>query len=216
MLTDALIDTHGRAISNEKLYSIFNGLSVPLAAQRITDLLNTDEVETIWEEVMIELELCISLVFKPVLHHLRSLLVDPGKFLILWKSVLGTVGLLLGDIDGDEANFPHMRTMDNLLSTTKELASEHLRNAVMVLTASKIISGESNDDGTDISSVTWNFISNMEYCREHVEEWKHAAVLEEDMIDNDKQKDKSVGSSEEGFDDLVIVSEVGEDTCESS
>ena len=217
MLTDALIDNHGKSIPENQLYSILYGLSVPLAARRIADLLKTQEVETIWEEIMIELELCISLIFKPLLHHLRHLLNDPDNFLRLWKSILEAVALLLGDKQGDDASTAsHDRTMDNLLLTTKELAKEHLRNAVMVLSASSIISGESSEDGTDISSVTWNSIQSMEFCKVYVEEWKQTALEGDENLAMSKEN-KSEGShmdSEVTFEDLVIVS--GEDTCESS
>jgi len=218
MLTDVLIDNHGRLLAQNKLYSILNDISIPLASQRIKGLLKTEEVESMWEEIMIELELCISLIFKPLLHHMRYLLRTQESFIHLWKSILSAVSLLLSDKDEDVEDASNARTMDNLLSTSKELAKEHLRNAVMVLSASGLITGKSEKNGTDVSSITWSAIESMEFCKPFVEEWKQSTMEDNEnlKVNLQNERDKSHKESEASFDDLVIVSEGGEDTCESS
>merc|ERR1719203_408215 len=73
-------------------------------------------------------------------------------------------------------------TRAKLFQTTKELGSEHLRNAVMVLAAMGVITNNGNDptsekldDAQEISSMTWAAIGSIGYCKPHLEEWKSCA-----------------------------------------
>merc|ERR1712129_31368 len=78
--------------------------------------------------------------------------------------------------------------MERLLLTTKELANEHLRNAIMVLVACGVLKGQTGGivlDGDDeeemnnftenLSTLTWNSIESMEFCKKFVDEWKTLA-----------------------------------------
>ena len=64
-----------------------------------------------------------------------------------------------------------------LFSTTKELASEHLRNAVMVLAAMGVLTADDDStyDTQEISSVTWAAIGSIGYCKPVLDEWKRSA-----------------------------------------
>merc|ERR1711862_437913 len=153
------------------------------------------------------LEVCISLIFKPFLHHLKVFLKDgDDKLITIWKSVLKAMVLLLGGTSkasGSQSKLSNMdveesldrsnstiTSMSELLITTKELASEHLRNAVMVLVASSILKSPSDNsnDGTDnesnITSYTWKCIANMDFCKDHVKEWERSAALMSSGISN--------------------------------
>jgi len=184
MLTDAVTDRQGAAVAPWQLYTIVQNTCVCVAGFRINALLKYEDIEE-FEEIMIELELCISLVFKPLLHYLKTLVQVEDKFPILWESVLHVMEQLLGDetisSPSHEASDKilvqqNSLTRENLLTTTKELGSEHLRNAVMVLMSYGIIDGEGSSPSKthDLSALTWNAISSMSFCSVSVEEWKQS------------------------------------------
>mmetsp|Transcript_22013 Transcript_22013/g.45496 ORF Transcript_22013/g.45496 Transcript_22013/m.45496 type:complete len:187 (+) Transcript_22013:5077-5637(+) len=173
MLTDALIDRHGRYLQDEDICKIFTDICIPLAGDRMKDLLEAcSEPDIRAEEIWIELEMCISLIFKPFLHHLKRLLTINDEFAGIWVSMLGVMTLLLGEDmspeeDGDEL------TRERLLWTTKELGSEHLRNAILVLAACGILK---SPDAGEISALTWNSIDDMAFCQKYVGDWKDAVT----------------------------------------
>lgn len=252
MLTDAIIDRHGRAVSDRDLCHIVRHTCVALAGKRMSALLcagNSANFADHWEETMIELELCISLVFKPLLHHLKTLITVEEEFAPLWSSVLSVMSQLLGDCgqntppgQGDDQRQHHpleqdrAMTRDKLLLATKELGSEHLRNAVMVLIACGVLSGEDpgssetkvRGEDDDFSSRTWASIANMEFCRDRVGEWRQSAVVQcvadvggagvgthsGDSPGKDALNDTSVPEDGLETDGTVLVSEGGENTCE--
>jgi hypothetical protein len=181
LLTDTLLDKNSRCIPVEGgLCNILSNICIPLAGKRITDLLRIPrEMENDLEETLIEVELCISLLFKPFLHHLKALVTVKQEFVGMWISLLGIMTQLLGDEIASDQKFGkgHVVTRASLFSTTKELASEHLRNAVMVLAAMGvlIVDGDSKSESQEISSVTWAAIGSIGYCKPLLEEWKVSA-----------------------------------------
>ena len=213
MLTDAMIDKHGQAISSTHLCTLINEMCIPLAEKRITALLNSSQLlvdSSNSEEIMIELEACISLIYKPFLHHLKVFLkTKDDKWITIWKSMLKAMNLLLtGTLTASTTEMPSnsnnpedsvenldasMASLNELLQTTKELASEHLRNAVMVLVASDVLQSPSKDMmeseaniETNITAYTWKYIENMEFCKNHVKEWERsAAIMTNEAIIND-------------------------------
>jgi len=193
LLTDTLLDRHGSRIPVDRgLCEIMNNICIPLAGERITDLLSIPyDVQNDLEETLIELELCISLLFKPFLHHLKALISVKQEFIGIWISMLGVMTQLLGEESLSQSN-DHMNgalredgavTRAKLFQTTKELGSEHLRNAIMVLAAMGMLVDNDNDDSTniisdgaqEISSVTWAAIGSIGYCKPYLEEWKSSA-----------------------------------------
>jgi hypothetical protein len=185
MLTDVVTDRHGAAIAPWQLYAIVQNTCVSVAAFRIKTLLKCEDVDE-FEEIMIELKLCISLVFKPLLHHLKALIQVEEKFPILWQTVLQVMELLLGDdtssttVKGNGRKNINQETLtrENLLMTTKELGCEHLRNAVMVLMSYGIIEDDAALSKTrDLSALTWETIGSIPYCSESVGEWKQSGKL---------------------------------------
>lgn len=175
MLTDAIIDRHGKYLPDEEICKIFTDICVPLAGDRMKDLLAaTAEPDMRAEEILIELEMCISLLFKPFLHHLKRLLTMDKAFVDIWVNMLGVMTLLLGeDIapqgEGDEL------TPERLLWTTKELGSEHLRNAILVLAACGVLK---TPDAGEVSALTWNSIDDMAFCQKYVAEWQQQGLKE--------------------------------------
>ncbi|KAL3795042.1 hypothetical protein HJC23_006363 [Cyclotella cryptica] len=175
LLTDALLDRHGTCVPESTICGIIEGISVPLAGKRITDLLRTRHDENDFENTMDELELCIGLLFKPLLHHLKTLLSVESEFLGIWISLLGIMTQLLGDepYAGGSRIPGAIMTRESLLQRTKELGSEHLRNAIMVLSALGVLAEEGSD--AEISSVTWAAIGSIGYCKPLIDEWKQSA-----------------------------------------
>jgi len=173
MLTDAIIDRHGKYLPDDEICKIFTDICVPLAGDRMKDLLAaTAKPDMNAEEILIELEMCISLLFKPFLHHLKRLLTMGETFVGIWVNMLGVMTLLLGeDIapqdEGDEL------TPERLLWTTKELGSEHLRNAILVLAACGVVK---TPDAGEISVLTWNSIDDMAFCQKYVAEWQQQGL----------------------------------------
>ncbi|KAL9186953.1 hypothetical protein ACHAXT_010673 [Thalassiosira profunda] len=185
LLTDTLLDRHGSKIPVDSgLCEIMNTICIPLASKRITDLLRIPyDVQNDLEENMIELELCISLLFKPFLHHLKALVSVEQEFVGIWISMLGIMTQLLGEESKQSAEENAavreggLVTREKLFLTTKELGSEHLRNAVMVLSAMGVLVGDVDtaSEAQEFSSVTWSAIGSIGYCKPYLDEWKSSA-----------------------------------------
>lgn len=134
------------------------------------------------EETMIELELCISLLFKPFLHHLKALVSAKQEFVGIWISMLGILTQLLGDEPSQKKEDVEdgVVSRSTLFKTSKELASEHLRNAIMVLAAMGVLIGNDSDstgpaEANEVSSVTWAAIGSIGYCKPYLDEWRSSA-----------------------------------------
>jgi len=181
LLTDMVLDRHGTCIPLLSLCEIMNSICIPIAGERITDLLRIPRnADVDLEEIMIELELCISLLFKPFLHHLKNLVSLEQEFLGIWISMLGIMTHLLGDDEApmEEDDYDDgIMTREKLFRLTQELGSEHLRNAVMVLIAMNVLVNEDDDEAepSQISSATWAAIGSIGYCRPLIDEWKGTA-----------------------------------------
>ena len=182
-LTDAFIDKSGVSVPPEHLCGAMRNICVPLAGARLASLLADDRViAEHMEEVMIEVELCISLVYKALLHHLKRILNAEADLLGVWTSLLTVMEMLLGGADTDSQSLEDGELVDSrgmtpgqLRRSTKELASEHLRNAVMVLIASGVLK-DVPESTEDISAVTWDSVNKMDFCKAQAEEWKQSAA----------------------------------------
>lgn len=219
MLMDTINDKHRRVVSKENILLIINDICIPLAAKRISELLrNSHSIKgAFWEETMIELELCVSLIFKPFLQNLSVLREDETSLLTTWKSLLDASALLLGDErpsdevnDSNQASDDNM-TIDKLLLTTKDLASERLKNAIIVLVSSGVLKeSSSTQEESTLSLTTWNSIQQMKFCAANIEEWKLVASgsTTTDLVHTTSEKGKEINSNH--------IPDGGENTCESS
>ena len=176
LLTDTILDRHGSSIPVASLYEVLNDICIPIAGDRIADLLRRIPSPSDLDDTLIELELCISLLFKPFLHHLKALISVKQEFIAVWISMLGIMTQFLSDggtEDDVATDDDEQMSSAKLFQTTKELGSEHLRNAVMVLAAMGVLGGgdeaEADSDG-DISDVTWKAIGSI--SKSLVDEWK--------------------------------------------
>mmetsp|Transcript_49479 Transcript_49479/g.73587 ORF Transcript_49479/g.73587 Transcript_49479/m.73587 type:complete len:488 (+) Transcript_49479:35-1498(+) len=227
MLTDAIIDRHGGAIPTEQLFAVVHNSCISVAGIRISALLKSDNIEGQWEEVMIELKLCISLVFKPFLHHLKILIQIEDKFATLWESMLNVMEQLLGDEtsvtdfqDSPKQKVSAHMNRDMLLMTTKELGSEHLRNAVMVLMTYGVLESEASPSSksSDLSALTWTTIGSMGYCRNSIAEWKQSGHNvrgnNKGDIDSSKEEKGRHTLSDTSNEDASVVDNLASDVPE--
>jgi hypothetical protein len=171
VLTDLFLDKNGGSVPPAHLSSVLSDVCVPLAGRRILKLQLGEGRFQSSDELMIEFELCIGLIFKPLRHHLQNLLANPsgeGIFSV-WKSILSALEELLCDDDkkkkslggsssslaappedGQRKPAAAAAIPKNLRDTMNNLANEHLRNAIEVLIASGILQSDSADgDGGD-------------------------------------------------------------------
>jgi hypothetical protein len=180
MFTDSIVDRHGQDIPIDDLCILLNSVCLPMAGARITELIQHQmKLKFDHEEILIEMELCISAIFKPFLHYLKRLANNPEHLATVWMSMLDSMTELLKQ---EAASNPKKYTNPNMspsaqLNATKQLATEHLRNAIMILMAKGIVSNEATD-GNELSTKTWNAIENISYIKDLIPEWKQSGNLE--------------------------------------
>jgi len=153
------------------LCEVLGKVCIPLAGERIEELkkglTHADELET----TMVEVELCVSLIFKPLRHHMKILInEDSSVFLAMWVPILNVVKEIL---ESPSSKSPLSQKMTH---DTCELTMEHLRNVIMVLSSFGVLKGESEEyaEGS-ISAQTWSSIEQIEHCKKFIKEWKSAA-----------------------------------------
>ena len=178
MLVNCSIETLGSAVPVTYFCADMVEVFVPVAGRRIASLRNGEAIVESADELMIEFELCIKLIFKPLRHHITRVAEAKGDVITLWKSVLGVLEDLLGD---EKASVPpqnpdgHSLMSDKLAKTMNELASEHLQNAITFLAAEQLIAGSEPKAAGDFTAVTWDSVGRMGFCKNSVKGWKDAA-----------------------------------------
>ena len=174
MLVDALIDRHFDAVSINELCHILTNICLPRTGQRFEELAKQYGEGTLsHDEMMIEFELCISMVFKPFLHHIKKISSNSKELAMIWISVLDVIAKLLDHpIDGKISNDP------SILQTSKELATERLRNALVVLVANGVLrcDADGNENPNDFGYLTWKRIGQIQYCEKHISDWKQISL----------------------------------------
>jgi hypothetical protein len=130
------------------------------------------------DELMIEFELCIGLIFKPLRHHLKNVLATDGSLSSIWQSVLSVLEDLLNEPERNSPiSEPKEMIPENLKATMNDLANEHFQNAIMVLISAGVLLADSKSPG-DISAITWESVGRMGINEGSVVEWKQAAGQE--------------------------------------
>jgi len=177
MLRDSLVDKYSEEAPIKELCRILNGICMPIISQRISELVQHQTMLKFdQEEILIELELCISAIFKPFLHHLEKLSSDIGELTSVWISLLSTLSHLLGKESSKDIQ--QKKSINNMLKVTKDLATERLRDSVMILISRGILKCDDDvvtqNGGDGISSITWKTVSNISYCKHLVPEWRQS------------------------------------------
>jgi len=148
-----------------------------MAENRIIELVEKQaELNFGHEEVMIEFELCISAIFKPFLHYLKRLEKSQKALITVWMSMLSIMTKLMSAEVDKGGMIPA-----NLLTASKQLATEHIRNAIMILMSKGIILCEAGN-GDDISSLTWTALENISYVKHLIPEWKESGTMKTETV----------------------------------
>jgi hypothetical protein len=145
-----------------------------------------DASVTTTDQLMMEFELCIGLIFKPLRHHLKNLNKNCGSsgsnLFLIWRSVLSVLEELLCDPHSSvsEPSTPEQRKAamipDNLKATMDSLASEHFQNAIQVLITNGVLSSEPQSPG-DITALTWASVVRMGVISDgDLQAWKQKAA----------------------------------------
>lgn len=157
--------------------SVLSEVCVPLAGRRIARLQLGEGQFQSSDELMIEFELCIGLIFKPLRHHLQTFQrASLGGLSSVWKSVLRVLEEMLRS-DGrttDSSPEKPKGIPDGLKATMHNLANEHLRNAIVVLMSAGVIESDAKPLG-DITSATIESVSRMGISEGILEELKQAS-----------------------------------------
>jgi len=165
MICDVVVDKRATYLSDDQLRAVVGSACIPLACTCINttfdDLVETDEVHH-------GLELCIALIFKPMLHHVKRIASD-GSFETIWKSVLKAMEGLLGK--EAKASDGSRDVSEEFLTSVKGVGSQQLCNALVVLSAAGIISADNGGGADGVSSLTWSAINNMTFLKNQIDDW---------------------------------------------
>jgi hypothetical protein len=130
------------------------------------------------DQLMMEFELCVGLVFKPLRHHLKNI-VDggsAGSVPSIWLSILVVLEDLFSDKMRDTAsqNQDTLQVIpDALKATMNSLANEHLQNAVMVLLSVGLLDADDSKIAPgDVTTKTWELLHRMGLKDSDVQRWK--------------------------------------------
>ena len=135
MLTDSFLENQGGLIPVPHLCHALRELCIPLAGQRILELRSPGDGAEYQDEVMIELELCIGLIFKPFRHHIQNIVQEGTDALIsLWASMLDILKKILTEARPEtEVDEYERDDSKDVVKSSNALTLEHLRNVIMVL-----------------------------------------------------------------------------------
>lgn len=184
MLTDLFLEKQNSVVPVQHLCTALSEICIPLAGRCILGLQKdggSGNSTSSQDELMIEFELCIGLIFKPLRHHLHSILAEPNtqvRLVAIWKSILVFLEDLLGVAAREnqqqqhEDHFEDALLPESLRATMRDLATEHLQSAIVMLKSVGVIVGEASASGDDISSITWNSVSRMDISEATVKEWR--------------------------------------------
>ena len=127
------------------------------------------------DELLIEFELCIGLIFKPLRHHLKNVVSTGASLPQIWKSILSVLEDLLSAKQDGEQNEEERRPIPvGLKQTMDNLANEHFQNAIKVLLAAGVLLADSKTPG-DLSALTWEAAGRMGISESALKEWKQEA-----------------------------------------
>jgi len=179
VLTDLFLDKHAGQIPVELLCEILGRVCIPLSGELIQgirreDTIHPDQLDV----VMIEVDLCVSLIFKPLRHHMKNIInYNSSTFLSLWVPTLKVIKNILDEDSTENNRSSKSPSSHKMTCDIRELTVEHLRNVIMVLSSFGILKGLPGEYADDsISDQTWSLIEHIGYCKKYVKEWKNAAT----------------------------------------
>ena len=111
MLTDTFLDKRAGVIPLNHLCRALDGTCIPLAGNRITESKKAVMHVNNLDEVMIELDLCVGLMFKPLRHHMEKIANEDRAAL---KSVWGCVLQVLLETMGQPEDEPTIKPRNTI------------------------------------------------------------------------------------------------------
>jgi hypothetical protein len=182
---------------------ILSEICIPLAGRRIIQLQkysNAKDVSiTSIDQLMMEFELCIGLIFKPLRHHLPNIIattttigIAPNGYLsLIWLAVLSvlenlfhpsTAATIEHDPIGDEYNSDRHNSVlsDDLIATMNSLVKEHLQSAIQALVSLGVLSFPMTSPSSELSpgdideaitKQTWIAVRKMGITDKEIQEW---------------------------------------------
>lgn len=179
MLATCSIGTVGSAVPVTYFCADMVELFIPVAGRRIAALRSGEAKVESTDEIMIEFEQSVKLIFKPLRHHIMRIVEANGDAVSLWKAVLGVLEGLLADEKGrapPKSPDGHDLVSDKLAKTMNELANEHLQNAITLFIEKGLITGSDPTTPGDFTAVTWDSVGRMGFCKSFVSGWKEKAA----------------------------------------
>lgn len=190
-------------IPTDQLCLVLSEICIPLAGRRIVQLQNysnssKDVSITSIDQLMMEFELCIGLIFKPLRQHLPSIIVTTdttvaapnGYLTLVWSAVLSVLEHLFSpshtasvehDPTADEYNTNHHHNppihsavlSDELIATMNSLAKEHLQSAIQVLVSLGVLSFPTSEPSNEASltTQTWKSVRKMGITDKEIQQW---------------------------------------------
>jgi hypothetical protein len=177
MLTDSFLDKRGGLLPVDILCEALGKICIPLAGKRIVDLRDGQIHPDYMDGLTIELELLIGLIFKPVRHHIKTVINEgPSVLSALWLPTLEALKVVMSE--GSQKGAGEDSPRGQAVKLVNELTMEHLQNVVTVLISFGVLKAGDGANGAPdaISDQTWAAISSMEYCKKWVVEWKLSAA----------------------------------------
>jgi hypothetical protein len=167
MLCDRFLDNKDSLIPVSNLCDALLRICIPMSGRRIANLRAAEISIDNRDELMVELELCVSLLFKPLRHQVQNIIeAGPPALMSVWVPIMELLKEILNE---------RSTNANEIIRSSNELIFEHLRNMVMVLINLDVLEAESSQsDG--ITSITWTTIAEIEGCKQFVEEWRQAAA----------------------------------------
>lgn len=172
MLTDLFLDRQNALVPVTHLCRALSEVCVPLAGRCIASIQLGHGSIPSTDELMIEFELCIGLIFKPFRHHLRRALTEglESHIVPLWSAVLSVLEeLLSSSVSEDRSGLS-----ETLHKTMHDLATEHLRNAIVMLVSSGVLVDPKSDAG--MSGDTQAAILRMGISKNSLDNWIQMGV----------------------------------------
>ncbi|MGK3735233.1 MAG: hypothetical protein ACI8RD_002324 [Bacillariaceae sp.] len=180
MLTDSFLDRRAGLLPVKILCEVLGKMCIPLAGQRIIELGKSIKHADQLDAMMIEVELCVSLIFKPLRHHMKIIIneEDPSLLMGMWIPTLNVIKEILNEnftAEEDPSDMDPMTPIrSQMIKSTNELTMEHLQNVVMVLISYGVLKASAEEESTDDDSLsveTWKLIGEIPALDD---EWKKA------------------------------------------
>jgi len=178
ILTDSFLDKQAGLLPAVILCEVLGKVCIPLAGERIIKLRRELSHPEQLDDMMVEVELCVSLIFKPLRHHMKSIINEGSSLLLaLWISALTVTKDILAEDSLENNPLSKTPVGEKMIQATNELITEHLKNVIMVLISLGVLKATPEESADDsISSKTWSSIEETKYLKKFIDEWKNAAA----------------------------------------